>query len=503
MRPARFLALHLPAFRLERCGYDAEEPAILIGFERNAMRVQALTPAAVELGLRPGMTVSEARSVEPDLLVDVFDPEAEATDRGELLRALERLSDHIQPLGEQDFVIEISTTARVHGGEEGMSSKAVELVEGLGHRIQWAITDDPLAALALARLHETAHVPAGRMADALAGLPVRSLRTSNALCEALRAIGVETLGQLAGLDRASVAGRFGDEGLRLYRLASGRQALLEEGTLAWVADDLPVVQTPLAGATTTLQLHFVLPGLLSQLSRALADKDLAAVQLRGVLLLETGGFVGFGVRVGRPTRDVRTLEHLIRCRLATLSLEAPVEEWRIEVREAVPDRGWQPGLTERAEASEPLPDVLARLQDALGEQAVFCAEPVERWCPEKAWRPVPVPLRPPLRRPPKLSDDVVDRQERWETTLRWPRPTQLLEKPRRIEVDFEHRRPVRVRLPEGWRAVERADGPERLSGEWWDPDGVWERTYWVVELPGARNAWIFMSDGHCWLHGWF
>ncbi|MCA9569819.1 MAG: hypothetical protein KC656_18370, partial [Myxococcales bacterium] len=344
-------------------------------------------------------------------------------------------------------------------------------------------------------------VPVGGMREALAMLPVHALDPPEGLLASLRALGIRTLGELAALDAASVAGRFGADGVRLHRLACGGRPPRDEAEVAWVEDELPGVSTPLAGATTTLQLHFVLPGLLQQLARALSDLGLAAVQLRCTLELDDGTFAGFGVRVGRPTRDVATLEHLVRTRLATVKLEAPVEAWRIEVQEAVPSAGWQPGLTDRTEAREPLPDVLARLIDALGEEAVFSAEPVDAWCPERAWRPVPFALRPPLRRPPPAPDDVVDRQERWDHALTWARPASLLESPVLIEVQGSP--PARLRLPTGWLAVETATGPEVLSGSWWQPEAAWDREYWVVRLTGGRTAWIYAAEHHWWLHGWF
>ncbi len=504
--------MHLPAFRLERCGYDAEDIAALIALEKNAMRLVALTPAARSVGLQPGMTVAQARSLIPDVQLDPLDPAEEARDRGELLRLLESLSDRVQPMGEQDFVAEVSRTARALGGEEGVVSRAVEQAERFGHRVSVAITDDPLGALALASTLPQARciVPLGEMAEALSPLPVTALHPSDDLRANLRALGIEALGELAALDPASVSDRFGAEGAQLHRIARGVTTLTTETALAWVGEDLPRVSAHLAGATTTLQLAFVLPGLLSQLVNALADRDLAVVRIRCVLHLERSvrgpgagrGPVTFGVRVGRPTRDVATLERLVRTRLERVRLAAPVEEWVLEVGEAVPEQGWQPGLTDRSEAVEPLPDVLARLKDAFGEAAVFAAEPVDSWRPEASWAPVELKLIPPLRRPQPLSDDPVAVQERWESGLRWARPTQLLKRPEPIQVRTDDEGPVQVLLESGWHTVDARLGPECLSGEWWRPQLAWERTYWVVRLR-ERTGWIFFSDGLWFIHGWF
>lgn len=44
------LAIHLPQFRLERCGYRGDERVVLLDFEKNADRVQAATPRAAAGG---------------------------------------------------------------------------------------------------------------------------------------------------------------------------------------------------------------------------------------------------------------------------------------------------------------------------------------------------------------------------------------------------------------------------------------------------------------------
>jgi hypothetical protein len=63
----------------------------------------------------------------------------------------------------------------------------------------------------------------------------------------------------------------------------------------------------------------------------------------------------------------------------------------LEIEESVFDRGWQPGLTDRAEATEPLPDLVARLADHLGDAALFRVVLADRLRPEAAWSPAPFP----------------------------------------------------------------------------------------------------------------
>ena len=62
----RFLVVHLPCFRLERCGWHAEQPVVLVAEERSALRVQVASKLAFALGIRRGMPIAEARVMASD-----------------------------------------------------------------------------------------------------------------------------------------------------------------------------------------------------------------------------------------------------------------------------------------------------------------------------------------------------------------------------------------------------------------------------------------------------
>jgi hypothetical protein len=62
---------------------------------------------------------------------------------------------------------------------------------------------------------------------------------------------------------------------------------------------------------------------------------------------------------------------------------------------------------------------------------------------------------------------------------------------------------VRIEIDGAWHVVRGAVGPERLFGEWWEPDGGFDRTYWSVAIDGGREAWIVREQGRWSLHGWF
>jgi protein ImuB len=82
----------------------------------------------------------------------------------------------------------------------------------------------------------------------------------------------------------------------------------------------------------------------------------------------------------------------------------------------------------------------------------------------------------------------------------WPRPARLLPYPEQIETIalLPDHPPVSFTWRGMRRRVRRADGPERVFGEWWKRDAelVAVRDYFQVEDDAGERYWIFRSgDG--------
>lgn len=325
----RFLVVHLPAFRLERCGYGPDDPVALVGerssggwrasgsLRSGATRLVVCSTFARSSGLRPGMTATEARALAPDVELVPWDPAGEEEDRASLRARFEALSDRVNHLGDPAWpdalVVELTHVAR--GRELEWAQHGVSLARELGHTCRAAVADDPLAARAVAEWSApddgAVVVPVGGGREQLGTLPVAALITAEDLRESLVAVGVDTVGQWAALDPAAVASRYGPTAARLHRVARGGCGGLVELSLP-TEDGAPIARVSLPGATTRQELGFVLVGLLAELSERLAARDLAAVRLRVVLHLDAPDEVGvafasFTVRVGRATRSPRAL----------------------------------------------------------------------------------------------------------------------------------------------------------------------------------------------------
>ena len=497
----RFLVAWFPFFALERCGYLHEEVVALCAFRRNALRIVFLTEMAQEVGLRVGMSASEARAMYPQIRLEMWCEEEEAADWAYLLEAFRGFSDRLQSLRTQILVIEISQTAHLFGGESPLVQLVQERAESMGHRCRVAIADDPMAATIWARSGSAGILPQGATASYLAPLSFMALHPSPGLARSIRGLDIETIGEWAALDPAAVAGRYGEEGLYLHQIARGRVVLRD---VAYTAPQTDVVERQefVEPARQWPLIEFVLRGVLERIGQTLAQRQQRALQLRVHLIGESCEPTVVRVRLGRPSRQTEVLLRLCRLRMERIRLVSPAVACLVEVEQAVPEGAEQVDILDRRQVGLHLPELVARLTDGLGEQAVFQAMETSSWRPEEAWRSrrfgSPERSSPPLKKP-----DPVEIQQGNYTSFTLPRPSLLLKTPTPLRVKLLEGRPSHVKWEGRWWAVRRVEGPEKIAIQWWREDGGLYRKYWVVDFEG-RICWIFEDEYANWaLHGWF
>jgi len=136
---------------------------------------------------------------------------------------------------------------------------------------------------------------------------------------------------------------------------------------------------------------------------------------------------------------------------------------------------------------------LAPLVDMLGVQFgpehIHRCAPVESDLPERAVKTIP-----PMHEGPDAD---------WPKRL--PRPPRLLRSPEPVSVIAElPDHPPRLFV---WRQrqhrIKRADGPERITGEWWrsDAEASLVRDYYRVETFDGARYWLF-RDGPAGAGSW-
>jgi protein ImuB len=208
----------------------------------HANRVVACSAAARAEGVRPGLRRREAQGRCPELELLAHDPARDARAFEPVLVAIEQLTPWVEVLRPGECAFPARGAARYHGGEPALAVTVTAAVHaavesrggpplgrgGPGDRrggpplgrdgCRVGIADGTFAA-GLAARHQVIVPPGGSRAF-LAPLPVATLDRPD-LADLLVRLGLRTLGDLAALPRADLATRFGSEGARAARLASG------------------------------------------------------------------------------------------------------------------------------------------------------------------------------------------------------------------------------------------------------------------------------------------
>ncbi|UCC47307.1 MAG: hypothetical protein JSV41_07275 [Gemmatimonadota bacterium] len=489
---------------------DPSGPAIVVQGKGKQALVAAASRAAHRLGIELGMRAADARAQHPGLREWAWSPALYDRLQTELAAALLAASPRVSRAGLGAFWLDAGGWDR-RGGEEAFIEAARSAALAAGYpEARVGVTGTAAAARAATRLEGCAvcQVPPGEDACFLAPLPLRALPISEELLELLEALGLATAGELAALEVGEVEARLGAAGVQAHRWARGLDDG-REGPFAGRAADDWSVEVELPGPVDRLEpLLFLLKSCLDHLSDALAAEGLCVRELELTIETEEGP-ARQTIRPARPTRRAPMLLSLCRSVLDGLRLPGRALGVRVEAEEVVPAVAEQADLFE---PPQPDPDALAtaltRLQGRWGPEAVVRPRAADSHRPERQGRWEPVELMAELTRRAALAQadgsavldgdgTAAERSDAPALILRlWPQP-------RPLEVRIEAGRPGALALDGGWRSVRSLQGPERLSGDWWEDE--YRREYYRVTTEAGDLLWVFYDPrrrGWFW-HGWW
>jgi protein ImuB len=491
----RYLALHLPWLPCERSiragAASPEAVFVLVEKDRGALRLAALSPAAVAAGLAVGMALADSRARLPALAALPHDPAADAALLDWLAAGADRWTPMVMALPPAGLVLDITGCAHLHGGEAALADDVVRRLARIGLTGLPALGETPQAALALA-LHQ---------ASEIGDLPAHAVPAAEAVHIALRRAGLKTVDDLRRRERKALTARFGSE-------FSARLAEL----LGEV--DTHIVPRAAPPPISTEQ-RFAAP--LTQADAALAVIEALAVRAgleltrRGeggrrfaVALFRADGHIDrLAVETAAPVRDPRVLIRLLREKIGALA--DPLDPGfgydliRLDVVVTAPLAEVQLELAGGSIGEGEVGALVDRLVARLGRQRVRRLVAADSHIPEQAAFDLASSDAPPVQAWPVSNAD----QAIW-------RPLQLLDPPQPIEVVAE--------VPDGpprrfkWRRrlhdVTLSEGPERIASEWWrraEGEGR-TRDYYRVEDAQGRRFWLFrhgLYDRETRSPGWY
>ena len=443
--------------------------------------IAAACPDARALGLYPGQTVAHAQALVPGLAVTEAEPDADAAALGRLAQACLRYAPLTTPDPPDGILIETTGCDHLFGGEPPMLADLLGRLERAGFSARAAVAGTPGAAHALARFAaQDATVLQGPAQTALNDLPVACLRLPDETLAALRRVGLDRVGQLNAA-RAPLARRFGPLLLQRLDQAFGRifepiMPVLPEKIFAHCL----AFAEPL---TTPENLQTVMPMLTQAVCTHLERAGQGARKLDLLFERVDGAWQAIRIGTARPTRAPAHLARLLAERLDTVDPGLGIEAMRLVVTLSE-SLGWTQQRTDAPAPGQGVAELVDRLAGRFGAARVYRAVPVESAIPERSVARLP-PLAPPSGR-------------RWPPSL--PRPPRLFDPPQ--PVDAIALLPDRPPVAFVWRKlrhlVRRADGPERIFGEWWrrDAEVAAVRDYFAVEDEAGRRFWLYRrGDG--------
>jgi protein ImuB len=476
----------------------AEMPLVLAGREGRRRVVLAADAAAQRAGVDAGMAMTKAQILVQDLIVMKADPQADAA-------ALDRLALwalRYAPVAAADppdgLVIDITGAAHLHGSEEAMLTDMVARLAASDCSARAAIADSWDAAHAFARYAARANrpaivVPPGESVTAVLDLPVEALRLPRETVADLRVLGFDRIGELAGKPRAPLTLRFGPALVRCLDQAMGRESQpIDPVRSPSLVEVRRAFAEPIAAAETIARYT---GKLVVALCEALEARGLGARRLDLLFHLVDNRIEAIRTGTALPVRDAKRLTRLLCDRIETVDPGFGIEIMRLAATLAEPLPPQQKGFPLAGETEGDISALIDTLANRVGHQRLYRFAPVESDVPERSVQRI-APLAP-------------DTGATW--TDPWPRPTRLLAVPEPIETValLPDHPPVTFT----WRGVRhhvnRADGPERIFGEWWKHDGeaAAVRDYFQVENDAGERFWIYRAgngeDSATGSHRWF
>ena len=432
------------------------------------------------------MAVAQAQALVPELGIRDAEVEADAAALEKLgLWALRLYSPLVAVDAPDGLVIDASGAAHLHGGEDAMLADMVARLAALSINARAAMADSWGAAHAFARAtsRPVFVVPAGESPALLQRLPIAYLRVPREMPKQLRRLGFERVEDIVAQPRAPLAQRFGPQLHQRLDQAFGR---LREPIEPIRAPELIEARRQFAepiGAPETLARY---TGKLAvTLGELLVAKGVGVRRLD--LLFHRVDSEVQAIRIGtaKPSRDAKRLTRLLCDKLETIDPGFGVEAMSLcaTLVEPFETRQVRNSLLDEA------PDVdVSSLVDILANRVGG----------EKLYRFAPVESDVPERSVARIAPASAATGKTW--PLRQPRPVRLLKRPELIETMalLPDHPPVSFSWRGVRRRVKRADGPERIFGEWWKRDAENDavRDYFQVEDEQGERFWIFRSgDG--------
>jgi protein ImuB len=463
-------------------------PVAVVAEDRPQSPIVWVNGRARKAGIAPGLSCASALSLAPALRVGAVAPAHVARAAEVLAARLRAFSPDVEASSDAPgvFWANLAGLHRLYASLDAWAAAVRADLAGAGFTAVVVIGFTRFGTYAAARVARSVRLfadprderdEAGRVPLArLAAIPPETL-------DALRQLGVRTVGALLRLPAEGLLERFGPALHRLHRLAAGDLLIpLQPERPPGPIQRSVLLDDPERDAGGLL---FLIKRLLHPMLAALAARGQALAALEVRLRPDRQPWRAERICPAAPTLDAVQILDLVRLRLESIGLAAGVIEIDLEAhgQPATPEQV-QLFTEHRQRDLEAGNRALARLRAELGDGAVVRAVPRKGHLPEARFG--------------------LERLER----LQIPRPRQT-EMPALVRRVFSRPQPLppapRPSHDDGWLIsgvgrgpVADQAGPYILSGGWWVREV--RRDYYFVETRRGELLWVFYDRRR---RGWF
>ncbi len=353
----------------------AQKPFILAQYKGRKGTVYATSEEAVQAGVAAGMSLSRARAICPEAVVEM-------ASLGQTRRAVDKLlvllSDFSQWVeakrGAQMAVVYVDIGRLLPQDGVKMGHQMIDrlLAEGLKASVGLASGKFTGAvAAATTKTSEVTLVKKGMEAAFLAPLSSAFLPLDKETARRFELLGLRRMGQVEMLPRAALLEQFGKLGAQVHQLASGED---QRRVAKYAAPNHKQVsrqfEPPLSDR---LILESILASLVSEISQQLLSEGMTCSDILLSLHLDNHSEQETEKRLCEPLSSSSPLYRMVQPLLDTLKITAPITQVSVRVGKLAPIQPRQLSLFD-APQTEALEGVLIQLADRYGETCFYRVE---------------------------------------------------------------------------------------------------------------------------------
>jgi len=182
----------------------------------------------------------------------------------------------------------------------------------------------------------------------------------------------------------------------------------------------------------------------------------------------------------RPTFEARAILQQFERPLNALKIEFGADWFRLEAAHVEPIQSFQMSLDQHKQTQDDTSKIISTLGNKLGFDRIRHFHPVQSHLPEREF----------------IHVEAMDRQDPvvWTKSPR-KRPVRLFNRPEKLVTLIAGRPPRRFQWRRLVYSTHKANGPERLSSEWWGREAGAVRDYWLVQTEDGPRFWLMTYPG--------